>query len=47
MKPVPASAPIKVRASWSYADWLPSANIVIEPRENLLGRCIIKRTATD
>lgn len=35
---IAAGAPIEVRASRSYADWLPSANIVIEPRENLLVR---------
>ncbi|WP_447910349.1 TonB-dependent receptor [Brevundimonas bullata] len=35
---IAAGAPVEVRASRSYADWLPSANIVIEPRENLLVR---------
>ncbi|MNU44232.1 Colicin I receptor precursor [compost metagenome] len=35
---IAAGAPIEVRASRTYSDWLPSANIVIEPRENLLVR---------
>jgi len=35
---IAAGAPIQVRASRSYSDWLPSANIVIEPRQNLLVR---------
>lgn len=35
---IAAGAPIQVRSSRSYDDWLPSANIVVEPRENLLIR---------
>lgn len=35
---IAAGAPIEVRSSRSYDDWLPSANIVIEPRDNLLVR---------
>ena len=35
---IAAGTPIQVRSSRSYDDWLPSANIVIEPRENLLVR---------
>jgi iron complex outermembrane receptor protein len=35
---VAGGSPIQVRSSRSYDDWLPSANIVIEPRENLLVR---------